>query len=243
MCAAEISVVLPIYNEAGALPTLIGEITTALAGTERSFEILCVDDASTDESPYVIACLSETTPQVRRIAHARNCGQSAAVATGFLHAAGEIIITLDADGQNVPADIPHYLDALTDDVDCVCGVRKGRQDSFAKRVASSLANRFRIALTGSGVSDAGCGFRVVRREALVEVPHFNGMHRWLPTMLLAQGCKVVEIEIAHRPRTTGVSKYGINDRLWRGILDCFGMRWYRMRALPHDRVRRSPEDP
>ena len=175
-------------------------------------------------------------PSLRVVKHRVNSGESAAQATGFRAACGELIVTMDADQQNDPADIPALLEALTPETACVCGVRRSREDDFVKRASSRLANAFRNFVTGDRIRDAGCTFRVIRRRALAEVPVFNGMHRFLPSLLRAQGYRVAEIFVNHRPRTRGSSKYGIGNRLWRGIRDCFAMRWYRARAVPADRI-------
>lgn len=239
----DVSVVLPVFNEAESLPPLLEEITAALRGSGRSFEIIAVDDASTDGSVAVLRELRGRHPELRVLRHRHNCGQSAAFAAGFAHARGEVVVTLDADGQNDPADIPALLAALRPGVDCVTGVRARRQDSFVKRVSSRLANAYRNWITGDRVTDAGCTFRAVRRAALREVPVFNGLHRFLPTILRRQGFTVAELRVNHRPRTRGVSKYGVGNRLWRGLRDCFAMRWYAARAIPADRLLPEADSP
>lgn len=232
----QVSVVLPVFNEAENLPSLLDEIAATLHGLGMRFEILAVDDASTDGSPEVLAQLRRQHPELRVLRHRRNCGQSAAFASGFAHARGEVVVTLDADGQNDPHDLPTLLAALRPGVDCVTGVRTRRQDTWVKRLSSRIANAYRNRITGDRVTDAGCTFRVVRRAALREVPVFNGMHRFLPSLLRWQGFTVVEVPVNHRPRTRGVSKYGVGNRLWRGLRDCLAMRWYAARALPADRL-------
>jgi len=232
----DVSVVLPIFNEEGNLLSMLGEIDEVLRLSGKLYEIICVDDFSTDRSVAVVRSWQQSHTCVRLVRHRLNCGQSAAVASGFGRARGDIVVTLDADGQNDPADIPRYLEALKSGVDCVCGVRKDRQDPGLKQFASRIANRFRNWLTHETIEDAGCGFRAVRRRVLCEVPRFNGMHRFLPTLLRAQGYTVAEVPIRHRPRMHGVSKYGIHDRLWRGIRDCFAIRWYQARAFAGDRL-------
>lgn len=239
----QVSVVLPVFNEAESLPPLLAEIAAALRGCGRTFEIIAVDDASTDGSLAVLKELRGRHPELRVLRHRRNCGQSAAFAAGFAHARGEVVVTLDADGQNDPADIPALLAALQPGVDCVTGVRVQRQDSFVKRVSSRVANAYRNWITGDRVTDAGCTFRAVRRAALREVPVFNGLHRFLPTILRRQGFTVAELPVNHRPRTRGVSKYGVSNRLWRGLRDCFAMRWYAARAIPADRLLPETESP
>lgn len=231
------SVVLPVYNEEGNIPALIDEIIAALdASPAGKYEILVVDDASTDHSLRVMESLSKKDARIRVFHHLKNCGQSAALATGLIRTRGRIIITLDADRQNNPADIPQLLAALTGDVDAVCGVRQKRQDNWVRLVSSRWANGFRNFMTGDVLADAGCGFRVMRREAVAELPVFNGLHRFLPTLLRYQGYNVIEHPVSHRPRPWGTSKYGIGNRLFRGLLDCLVMRWWKKRMVPGRRV-------
>jgi dolichol-phosphate mannosyltransferase len=179
--------------------------------------------------------LQETRPWLRVHAHRVNQGQSAALAVALRLARGEIIVIMDSDGQNDPADIPALLAAMTPDVDCCCGIRGKRHDTFSKRWASKIGNGVRKLITGGTVTDAGCAFKGVRRQALGEIPVFNGMHRWLATMLEHQGYTVTEIPINHRAREHGVSAYTNLDRALRGLPDCLAMRWYRKRAVRGDR--------
>jgi dolichol-phosphate mannosyltransferase len=232
----DLSVVLPVYNEAGNLEPLVEELTGILKGLNKSWEIICINDASTDDSLGILNRLKPSCPELRILNHTINSGESAGQATGFGWAKGDIIITMDADMQNDPADIPKLINALARDVACVCGVRNVREDNAVRRLSSYVANKFRNLLTGDAVSDAGCTFRVIRRSALNEMIVFNGMHRFLPTILRAQACHVVEVSINHRARFAGESKYGIGNRLWRGIVDCFAIRWYKTRALQGNRV-------
>jgi glycosyltransferase involved in cell wall biosynthesis len=234
-----VSVVLPCLDEAGNLVRLLDELREALARVGQPFEIVCVDDGSTDGTLEVLAAQARTDPALVVLRHARNCGQSAAFATGFRRARGELLITMDSDGQNDPADIPRLLAAL-EGADAVCGVRRRRQDDWVRRVSSRIGNGVRDLLTGIKVADAGCAFRVLRRGALDELPVFNGMHRFLPTILRLQGLEVREVEVGHRARTAGVSKYGIGNRALRGLVDCLAMRWYRRRVLPARRVAAGP---
>lgn len=238
---ALVTVVLPVFNERDNLAPLLDEIAAALRPTGRPFEIVAVDDASTDGSVEALQGLRTRHPGLRVLRHRRNCGQSAAFAAGFAAARGGVVVTLDADGQNNPADIPALLEALGPGIACATGIRRKRQDSSVKRWSSRIANAYRNWITGDRVSDAGCTFRAVRREALREIPVFNGLHRFLPSILRWQGYRVVELPVNHRPRTRGVSKYGVGNRLWRGIRDCFAMRWYSARAIPADRVAVDPE--
>jgi dolichol-phosphate mannosyltransferase len=232
----DLSVVMPVYNEQDNLGPLMEELEAVLKKTGRSFEVLCINDCSKDDSLNVIRKLQQTRPYLRVVNHRVNSGESAAGATGFEHARGDIVITIDADQQNDPADIPALLDALKDDVHAVCGVRRKREDDWVRRLSSRIANGFRNWMTGDKIADAGCTYRALRRSALHELPIFNGMHRFLPTLLRLQGYNAVEILVNHRPRTRGQSKYGVGNRMWRGIVDCFAMRWFRARSVRGDRA-------
>jgi dolichol-phosphate mannosyltransferase len=234
--APDISIVMPVFNEEDNLEPLIAEIEGVMARVARPYEVLCIDDRSTDRSLDVLRRLQQTRPTLRVVRHRINSGESAGEATGFAAARGDIVITIDADQQNDPADIPALLAALAPDVAAVCGVRRRREDDWIRRLSSRSANAFRNWATGDRIADAGCTYRALRRAALREVVVFNGMHRFLPTILRCQGYRVVEIEVNHRPRTRGSSKYGVHNRLWRGLRDCFAMRWYRARALRGDRI-------
>lgn len=232
----DLSIVMPVFNEEENLGPLIEEIEHILKPMGKAWEILCVDDCSTDRSLEVLRSLQPARPYLRIVRHRQNCGESAAEATGFHHSLGKIIITIDADQQNDPADIPLLLGALEQGIAAVCGVRRKREDDWIKRISSRIANGFRNWITGDRIADAGCTYRALRRDALLEIPVFNGLHRFLPTILRLQGLRVIEIPVNHRPRVHGVSKYGVGNRMWRGILDCLAMRWYRARSLPSQRV-------
>ena len=232
----ELSVVIPLFNERDNIEPLLKELEGTLRKVGRSFEVVCVDDKSTDDSLQVLRKLKSELPWLRIVCHNLNSGESAGEATGFEHARGELIITMDGDQQNDPADIPLMLEALRDNVAAVCGVRRIREDDWVRRTSSRIANRFRNAVTGDKILDAGCTFRILRRSALREVIVFNGMHRFLPTILRLQGYRVVECFVNHRPRTCGKSKYGVGNRAWRGLVDCLAMRWYRARSVRGDRT-------
>ena len=230
-----LSVIVPAYNEEENVIPLAEEIIAALSNLPGGFELILVDDASSDSTTRIIREFQHAN--VRAVFHRINCGQSAAVGSGFHAARGEWVATLDGDGQNDPADLPAMLEkAIKEDVDCVTGVRAKRLDTFIRRFSSKTANGFRNWITGDQVSDSGCGIRVVRRAALHEIPVFNGMHRFLPTLLRGQGFTVKETHVNHRERLRGTSKYGVHNRLWRGIRDCFGIRWYLKRAVRSDRL-------
>ena len=230
-----LSVVIPAYNEEENVIPLAEEVIAALKDLPGGFELILVDDASTDATARIIRDFGH--PNVRGVFHRINCGQSAAVGSGIQAARGEWVGTLDGDGQNDPADLPAMLAmALQESVDCVTGVRRKRQDTAIRKFSSRVANGFRNWITGDRVSDSGCGIRVVRRAAVREIPVFNGMHRFFPTLLRAQGFSVMETTVNHRERLRGTSKYGVHNRLWRGIRDCFGIRWYLARAVRSDRL-------
>lgn len=229
-----ISVVIPVYNEEDNLDPLLDELFPILNDLGAGFEVICVDDASTDSSVAVLRELKGKYSELRIVQHLMNCGESAAEATGFANARGEWIVTIDGDQQNDPADIPALLEA-SKNVDAVCGVRQKREDDWVKRISSRIANGFRNWVTKDVIADAGCTFRALRREALREVPVFNGMHRFLPTLMRLQGFKVIEIPVNHRPRTRGESKYGIGNRMLRGLVDCFAILWFNKRCFPAKR--------
>jgi len=232
----EITIILPAYNEEENLVPLVEKISEVMKGAHQTYEVIIVDDASTDNTRDVAQAIRKKNPEVRMISHVENQGQSAGQATGFEGAKGKIIVTMDADGQNDPVDIPRLLHSLTDDIDCVTGVRRVRRDNVVRRISSKIANQFRNIITGDRITDAGCTYRAIRKSALNEVPVFNGMHRFLPTLLRVQGFGVKEIKVNHRPRLRGESKYGISNRLWRGIRDCFAMRWYTARSIKGNRT-------
>ena len=230
MADPHLSIVIPLYNEAENLEPLAREIEAALAGRETSYEVLFVDDGSEDSSPEVLARLAGADRRLRVLRQPRNMGQSAAFAVGFRHARGEIVATLDADLQNDPADLPRMLDEL-DSCDVVCGVRTDRHDSWVRRVSSRVANAVRNRLTGESIADVGCSLRVMRARHAKRVQMFDGMHRFLPTLLRLEGAAIREVPVRHRPRLRGVSKYGIHNRLWRALADLFAVRWMQRRWI------------
>ena len=235
-----LSVVIPIYNEEENVTPLLAELVLILEKLERNFEIICINDASTDNSQTLLEGLKTKYPQLKVIVHTVNCGESAATATGFQQARGEYIVTMDGDLQNDPADIPTLLHIIEQrGLAAVCGIRRKREDDIVKRISSRTANAVRNLITGDDISDAGCTFRALRRTALYEIPVFNGMHRFLPTILRFQGYEVEEILVNHRPRTMGVSKYGVGNRMFRGLIDCIAMRWWQKRVVPADRYIRQ----
>ena len=219
-----LSIVLPIHNERANLAPLFAEIAVAFA--DVPYEIVAVDDGSTDGSLLELERLAGRVKRVRVVSSQRRTGQSAAIFAGVDAAAGELILTMDSDGQNDPADGRRMVRTLadTDRATVVIGRRIGRVDGWWKRVQSRVANAFRNAITGDSIRDTGCSLRVMRRSALLQLPRFDGMHRFLPTLLRTQGEHVLEVDVAHRRRRHGQSKYGMWDRLGVGLLGVIRVR-------------------
>jgi len=240
MSTPEFSLIIPVYNEAENVMPLAREIAAALDG-QVEWECLWVDDGSRDASPRELARLCAEDSRHRVLGLVANSGQSAALLAGFRAARGQVLGTLDADGQNVPADLPAMLRLLQESgADLVNGRRATRQDTWLRRVSSRLANGWRNTLTGERVADVGCAIRVFRRECVRQLPPFKGMHRFLPTLIQLDGWTLVEMAVAHRPRERGLSKYGVGNRLWVGIWDTFGVMWLQRRYAAH-RVRREDQ--
>jgi dolichol-phosphate mannosyltransferase len=230
----ELSVVVPVLNEAENIPGLVGEIRAALDG-KVAYEIVYVDDGSTDQSVAVLRRLASETPGLRVLRHDARCGQSAAIRTGVKAARAAWIATLDGDGQNDPADIPLLWAARgpatgADALLLVAGRREKRRDSWSKRVASRIANRVRGRLLADDTPDSGCGLKLFPRALFLDLPYFDHMHRFLGALVIRAGGAVCSVPVNHRPRTRGTSKYGVLDRLWVGIVDLLGVMWLRRRA-------------
>jgi dolichol-phosphate mannosyltransferase len=231
--APEISVIVPVYDEVESLPRLAAEIAAALRPLGLACEVIYVDDGSNDGSAGVLLGLAREDPAVRVIRQRRNAGQSAALDAGFRAARGAIVVTLDADLQNDPADIPRLL-ALMDRYDVVSGVRTPRRHSWLRRASSRVANRVRNRVTHDDVTDVGCTLRACRAEILRRVPMFVGMHRFLPTLLRMAGARTTEIPVNHRPRLHGRAKYNLRNRFWRTLADLLAVRWMQERRIDHD---------
>ena len=230
----ELSLVVPVYNERDNLPILVEEIGRALAGRgeEGRYEIVAVDDGSTDGSLGVLKALKREHPEIHIVAFAANAGQTAAFAAGFGAARGRVIVTLDADLQNDPADIPVLLAELErSGAAAVAGCRVDRQDSGWKRLQSRIANGVRNRLNRETIRDTGCSLKAFRAEALRALPLFNGMHRFLPTLVRMRGGGVTEVPVHHRPRRFGKTKYGMWNRVFRALVDALAVRWMQRRAL------------
>jgi glycosyltransferase involved in cell wall biosynthesis len=233
--APAVSVVVPLRNEAGNVRPLIAEIAAALAG--RAFEIVCVNDGSTDATESELTAEMRARPNLRQIKHLASCGQSTAVRSGVAAARGALVVTLDGDGQNDPAFLPKLLDAVEQGgarVGLAAGQRVGRKATGFKRFQSRLANRVRGAILRDGTRDSGCGLKAFRRDVFLALPYFDGLHRFLPALVRRDGFDVVYVDVVDRERRHGVSNYGMWDRLWVGILDLAGVWWLvrRRRRVP-----------
>lgn len=234
-----LSVVVPVHNEAENLAPLMGEIRQALTG-RVSYEIVYVNDGSTDDSADRLRALVRTVPELVVLHHRRCCGQSAAIHSGVHRARGRYVATLDGDGQNDPADIPALLDVLCarpgGGARMVVGQRTRRHDTVVRRFSSRVANGVRGALLRDRTPDTGCGLKVFPRALFLEFPFFDHMHRFLPALALRQGGEVLSVPVNHRPRERGRSHYNIGNRLWVGIVDLFGVLWLVRRMRHPERV-------
>jgi dolichol-phosphate mannosyltransferase len=227
----DISVVVPVFDEEGAAPGLAREIAAAFKG--RNYEMIFVDDASRDGTKAALKALQGEIPQLRVLSHRRNSGQSRSIRTGVLEARGDIILTLDGDGQNDPADGPMLVDALIQGpplLALVGGERVKRQDSAAKKVASRIGNGVRKRLLRDTANDTGCGLKAFRREAFLRLPYFDHIHRYLPALMQREGYLTAFRPVNHRHRQTGASKYTNLGRLWASLSDLFGVIWLQSRA-------------
>jgi dolichol-phosphate mannosyltransferase len=231
-----VSVVVPVRNEAGNIAPLIGEIATCFEkGT--SFEIIYVNDGSSDRTESELTLLMASRPWLRQIQHQSSCGQSAAVRTGVRYARAPVVVTLDGDGQNDPAFIPALLKALSAGaprVGLIAGQRVGRRASAFKKLQSLVANGVRSAILRDGTRDTGCGLKAFRRDVFLGLPYFDGLHRFLPALIRREGYEIGYVDVIDRPRRAGQSNYGLWDRLWVGILDLMGVWWLirRRRQIP-----------
>jgi len=226
----EVTVVVPAKDERDNLPILLDEIAEALSG--RAFEVIVVDDGSSDGTDRVLIEYGALQPWLRPLRHATSSGQSCAVRTGVLNARGRVVATIDGDGENDPAYIPELLDALKEagpTVALAAGQRLGRKASLAKRYASRFANRLRGWMLQDQTRDSGCGLKAVRREVFLRLPYFDSWHRFLPALVIREGYGVVHIDVLDRQRRHGTSKYGIFDRALVGVSDLMGVWWLRRR--------------
>lgn len=229
----EVSVVAPCLNERANLRPLVDAIRTALDPSAVTYEIILVDDTSTDGSWELMQQLGNEDGRIRAMRFAFNCGQSAALWAGIKVARGRVILTLDADLQNPPSEIPKLLAALKR-ADCVCGSRvqaRSHGDNWLRIISSRIANGVRNKLSGETIADAGCCFRAFRRECVADVPFFVGAHRFLPTLIKMQGFTVIEVAVDHHARSAGKTHYGVWNRVFKSSFDLLAIRWMKKRAI------------
>jgi dolichol-phosphate mannosyltransferase len=236
--SVELSIVLPVFNEAQSLPVLWEELQAVLKTVEKSAEVIVVDDGSTDSSVEFVRLAQATDARVRLIRLAQNRGLSSALAAGLRAVRGRIVVTLDSDLQSDPQDIPLLLAEL-DRWDAACGWRRDRRDPWLKRLSSRIANRVRAAVLADQVRDSACSLRAMHRRCVESLPFFDGFHRFVPALLRQAGYRVIVIPVHHRPRRFGISHYGVRNRAWRGVVDLFGVRWLQARRL-HYEAREEP---
>jgi glycosyltransferase involved in cell wall biosynthesis len=231
----DVSLVVPVYNERDNLAPLLDEIAGVLRPWGRSYEVVAVDDGSTDGSSAELRRLAGAHPELRVVAFARNAGQSAAFAAGSRAARAPVVVTLDADLQNDPADIPGLVAALErSGAAAVAGYRANRRDTGWRRLQSRIANGVRNWLNDETIRDTGCSLKAFRADALRGIPEFNGMHRFLPTLVKLRGGTVTEAPVGHRPRRHGAPKYGMWNRVFRSFADALAVRWMQRRALRYE---------
>ena len=229
-----VSIVVPVRNEAENVAPLIAEIVDAIGG-RWAYEIIYVDDGSTDATAERLAAAMKQRRNLRQIRHATSSGQSAAVRSGVRAARGAIVATLDGDGQNNPAFLPDLISAIENGgnrVGLAAGQRVGRKDTGFKKIQSRVANGVRNAILRDGTRDTGCGLKAFRREVFLMMPYFDGLHRFLPALMRREGYEIAYVDVIDRPRHSGVSNYGFFDRLWIGIMDLVGVWWLIRRKKP-----------
>jgi glycosyltransferase involved in cell wall biosynthesis len=229
----DMSIVIPVKDEEENIDILAREINSSMANISLSWECIWVDDGSTDRTTEKLRELHDNDSRHRFLILTRNFGQSAALVVGFENSLGNIIVTLDGDGQNDPYDIPRLIEIMQkQDADMVNGIRQKRYDSFVRKISSKIANSFRNWVTGDRVTDVGCSLRVFRFQCVKRIPLFKGMHRFFPTLVRMQGfTRIIEAPVNHRPRMRGTTKYGIQNRLWVGLADLAAVKWMQRRLV------------
>jgi len=236
----ELSVVIPVYNEEENIPILIRELEETLNHLGKIYEIIMVDDGSRDKSLERILEARRKNPRIRVISFEKNAGQTSAMDAGFRAALGEVIVTLDADLQNSPRDIPLLLEKIPE-YDMVCGFRAERSDPWIRKISSVIANSVRNALTHENIKDIACSLKAYKRECLQKVKLYNGMHRFLPTLFKMEGFRVIEVRVGHYPRRHGTAKYNIRNRIFRSFVDLLAVLWMKKRQLNY-RIREDIPD-
>lgn len=233
------SVLIPCYNEEENLPSLLQEISSIMHQMEGDFEVIVIDDASTDGTFDVVSAIIPTMPQLRILQLASRAGQSGALCVGIREAQGALIITIDGDGQNNPEDIPLLISALNG-FDCVCGRRESRHDSWGKKLWSKVANGIRRFALKDPIQDAGCALKIFTSSSIRSVPFFIGMHRFLSSLFIIYGFSVKEILVSHRPRLKGFSKYSLFNRAFCSLYDLVGVMWLKQRRISTHIAKRLP---
>ncbi len=231
----DLSIVLPVFNEAESLPILWEELVPVVKTLGLAVELIFVDDGSTDGGADFVRVIMATDPRVRLIRFAANSGLSAAFAAGLRAARGTVVVTMDSDLQSDPAEIPGLL-AHLDRWDAACGWRRARRDPWLKRVSSRIANGVRAAVLGDRIRDSACSLRAMHRRCIGSLDPFQGFHRFIPGLLRQAGYRVIEVPVHHRPRRFGTSHYGVRNRAWRGVVDLLGVRWMQSRRLRYETV-------
>ncbi|HKK21718.1 MAG TPA: glycosyltransferase family 2 protein [candidate division Zixibacteria bacterium] len=226
------SIVIPVKDEIDNIAPMVKEITEALGNQSNQVEVIFVDDGSSDGTLDEIKRVAKEFPVVRYLSFERNAGQTAAFDAGLRAAEGELLVMIDGDLQNDPADIPKMAGRIGE-ADIVCGYRATRKDSIVRKISSKIANGVRNKITNEDIIDVGCSLKVMRRECIEQVKLYNGMHRFFPTLVKLNGFKMVQVPVNHRPRQHGRTKYGISNRLWKGIADLFAVRWMQRRYLKY----------
>ena len=229
----EISVVVPVYNEQANLPILIPKLVEVFHRPGSLYEMIFVDDGSSDGSRRILKEMASRYSSLHILAFKKNCGLSAALFAGMKDARGKKIVTLDSDLQNDPADIPRLLEKLTE-YDMATGWRQKREDPWLKRISSKIANSIRNRLGGEDIQDSACTLRAFKRECIKEIKFFNGMHRFLSTLIRMEGYRVIEVPVSHHPRMFGKSKYNIRNRMWRAFIDLLAVKWMKSRHIHYE---------
>ncbi|KTD24784.1 glycosyl transferase, group 2 family protein [Legionella lansingensis] len=221
----DVSIIIPVYNEVDNVEALYKEIAAALSLERFIYEVIFIDDGSTDGTAERLRLLSQNLPNLRVLYHRRNFGQSAGLLSGAKAAQYSMLVTLDGDGQNDPHDIPRLFEQRKDARTVVLGIRKKRDDNILRRLSSRIGNGVRKRLLNDDCPDTGCSLKLFPRDAFLALPHFNHFHRFLPALFKRAGFRLINLPVNHRPRRHGVSKYGIMNRLFVGIYDLIGVRW------------------